>query len=236
MSESLKNAMGALRLSPRQKVSRGYTTTSKQHRKCRDCTTCARNASSQVGTREERKARIRELAGEVDRGVLKSNARVRDEILAQVEALEEVNPEWAPMRRLEVLEGKWRLVYTTKQVGGRAKTKLGLRGLVSLGEMEQVINPLNSTAVTVVQFRAPWVDGALSMRSTFQAGSDTRADVEFETYALEPDSLREALERYEGVLLSAFSPEGWLETTYVDDSMRIGRDNDGYVHVLERTQ
>ncbi len=36
------------------------------------------------------------------------------------------------------------------------------------------------------------------------------------------------------LLLSIFNPEGWLDTTYVDDRHRIGRDDKGNVFVLER--
>ncbi len=36
------------------------------------------------------------------------------------------------------------------------------------------------------------------------------------------------------LLLSIFNPEGWLDTTYVDDQHRIGRDDKGNVFVLER--
>jgi hypothetical protein len=36
------------------------------------------------------------------------------------------------------------------------------------------------------------------------------------------------------LLLSIFNPEGWLDTTYVDDQHRVGRDDKGNVFVLER--
>ncbi|XLS74445.1 hypothetical protein HN51_031310 [Arachis hypogaea] len=38
------------------------------------------------------------------------------------------------------------------------------------------------------------------------------------------------------LLLGIFNPEGWLEITYVDDTMRIGRDNKGNIFVLEKIE
>ncbi|KAG6793192.1 hypothetical protein POTOM_002385 [Populus tomentosa] len=38
------------------------------------------------------------------------------------------------------------------------------------------------------------------------------------------------------LLLSIFNPDGWLEITYVDDNMRIGRDDSGNIFILERSQ
>ncbi|KAF5957855.1 hypothetical protein HYC85_005080 [Camellia sinensis] len=36
------------------------------------------------------------------------------------------------------------------------------------------------------------------------------------------------------LLLDIFNPEGWLEITYVDDTLRIGRDDKGNIFILER--
>uniref|UniRef100_A0A0A9DG32 Plastid lipid-associated protein/fibrillin conserved domain-containing protein n=1 Tax=Arundo donax TaxID=35708 RepID=A0A0A9DG32_ARUDO len=36
------------------------------------------------------------------------------------------------------------------------------------------------------------------------------------------------------LLLAIFNPEGWLEITYVDESLRIGRDDKENIFVLER--
>ncbi len=43
-----------------------------------------------------------------------------------------------------------------------------------------------------------------------------------------------ALQANYELLLSIFNPEGWLDTTYVDDRHRIGRDDKGNTFVLER--
>lgn len=37
------------------------------------------------------------------------------------------------------------------------------------------------------------------------------------------------------MLLAIFNPEGWLEITYVDESLRIGRDDKANIFVLEKT-
>lgn len=36
------------------------------------------------------------------------------------------------------------------------------------------------------------------------------------------------------LLLSIFNPEGWLDITYVDGTLRCGRDDKGHLFVLER--
>jgi hypothetical protein len=51
-----------------------------------------------------------------------------------------------------------------------------------------------------------------------------------------PDQLRQLFEKNYELLLSIFNPEGWLDITYVDSQLRIGRDDKGNLFVLERAQ
>lgn len=50
-----------------------------------------------------------------------------------------------------------------------------------------------------------------------------------------PDQLRQLFEKNYELLLSIFNPEGWLDITYVDSELRVGRDDKGNLFVLERT-
>ena len=49
-----------------------------------------------------------------------------------------------------------------------------------------------------------------------------------------PKALQGIFEANFDLLLSIFNPEGWLETTYCDETFRIGRDNKGHIFILER--
>lgn len=51
-----------------------------------------------------------------------------------------------------------------------------------------------------------------------------------------PDQLQQLFKQNYELLLSIFNPEGWLEITYVDDELRVGRDDKGNIFVLERAQ
>ena len=51
-----------------------------------------------------------------------------------------------------------------------------------------------------------------------------------------PDQLRQLFEKNYELLLSIFNPQGWLDITYVDSELRVGRDDKGNLFVLERAQ
>jgi hypothetical protein len=55
-------------------------------------------------------------------------------------------------------------------------------------------------------------------------------------YLQVPDQLRQLFEKNYELLLSIFNPEGWLDITYVDSELRVGRDDKGNLFVLERAQ
>lgn len=199
---------------------------------------------------EQLKASVRLHADALSRGVIGpgtaksattsseslSQTNHKDELISLVEQLEQHNPCREPMHAHALLDGRWRLVYTSKALSARAKTKLGLRSFVSLGELEQLIDVAHNRATTVVHFHAPRISGELKLVCSFEVASPSRVHVRFVEYSLTPDALRDALEKQRDVLLHSFSPEGWLETTYLDDSLRIGRDDAGFLHVLERPE
>lgn len=51
-----------------------------------------------------------------------------------------------------------------------------------------------------------------------------------------PSQLQQIFQANYDLLLSIFNPEGWLDITFVDDQMRVGRDDKGNIFVLERSQ
>ena len=50
----------------------------------------------------------------------------------------------------------------------------------------------------------------------------------------EPQALEQLFKQNYDLLLSIFNPDGWLDITYVDQEMRVGRDDKGNIYVLER--
>ena len=64
-----------------------------------------------------------------------------------------------------------------------------------------------------------------------------RVDIHFESSRLVPEQLLSLFQKNYDLLLSIFNPEGWLEITYVDDMLRVGRpgrDYKGNVFLVER--
>lgn len=50
----------------------------------------------------------------------------------------------------------------------------------------------------------------------------------------EPSQLQDLFEQHYDMLLSIFNPAGWLDITYLDDRLRVGRDDKSNVFLLER--
>ncbi|KAK1300451.1 hypothetical protein QJS10_CPB13g01410 [Acorus calamus] len=63
-----------------------------------------------------------------------------------------------------------------------------------------------------------------------------RVDIKYDNSTIAPDQLMNIFQKNYDVLLAIFNPEGWLEITYVDESIRVGRDDKGNIFILERTQ
>lgn len=62
-----------------------------------------------------------------------------------------------------------------------------------------------------------------------------RVGIKLETSTITPDQLMNIFQKNYDMLLAIFNPEGWLEITYVDESLRIGRDDKANIFVLEKT-
>ncbi|XP_048128102.1 fibrillin-5, chloroplastic isoform X1 [Rhodamnia argentea] len=63
-----------------------------------------------------------------------------------------------------------------------------------------------------------------------------RVDISYDKSTITPDQLMNMFRQNYDLLLGIFNPEGWLEITYVDDTMRIGRDDKGNVFIQERSE
>ncbi|KAH1251181.1 putative plastid-lipid-associated protein 7, chloroplastic [Glycine max] len=140
----------------------------------------------------------------INRGIFGIPATKKSEIERLVKQIESLNPTPCPTLELEKVAGCWRLVYSTISILGSKRTKLGLRDFISLDDFFQTID------------------------------ISKRVDINFENSTITPDRLMNVFRKNYDLLLGIFNPEGWLEITYVDDTLRIGRDDKSNIFVLER--
>lgn len=183
------------------------------------------------------KEALRTAIEPTERGIFGCQKAERAQIAELIEQLEALNPVPAPMESLEKVEGEWRLLYTTVQILGAKRTKLGLRSFVNLGDFVQRIDLEGKLAVNEVAFNVAGlgaIEGMLTIEATFDVVTPTRVDIKYRQSTLVPDKLQALFEKNFDLLLAIFNPEGWLELSYLDEDMRIGRDDKGNVFVLER--
>ncbi|XP_057972168.1 fibrillin-5, chloroplastic isoform X2 [Malania oleifera] len=159
----------------------------------------------------------------ISRGIFGVTSTKKHEIEGLVNLLESQNPTPDPTLNLEKVDGRWKLVYSTVTILGSKRTKLGLRDFITLGDFFQTIHVSEGKAVNMIQFYVRGLNllnGQLTVEASFKIVSKSLMSVFRKNYNL---------------LLSIFNPEGWLEISYVDDEMRIGRDDKGNIFILERS-
>lgn len=80
--------------------------------------------------------------------------------------------------------------------------------------------------------------GSLTINATYAPAppphDGSRVEIAFADAALRPEALEALFRANYDLLLSIFNPQGWLDVTYVDEEIRIGRDDKGHVFVVER--
>ncbi|MFS7948887.1 putative plastid-lipid-associated protein [Helianthus anomalus] len=79
------------------------------------------------------------------------------------------------------------------------------------------------------------LSGKLVIEASFNISSKSRVDIRYDTSTIVPDQLMNMFRKNYDVLLGIFNPDGWLEITYVDETLRIGRDDKGNIFILERS-
>ena len=190
------------------------------------------------------KAEVLESIAGKNRGLL-ANDIDRVKILTVVEKLEDQNPHPNPLDEPDLLDGDWRLLYTT------SKSILGLDNfpLVQLGEIYQCIRIESGQIYNVAEIVGiPFLEGLVSVAANFEKVSGKRVNVYFKRSIiglqrflgyLSPQDLVAKIEMGKKFPPLDFSlkPEeqqGWLEITYIDDDLRVGRGNQGNVFILSK--
>jgi PAP_fibrillin len=173
----------------------------------------------------------------LDRGLFGVKSEKKQELLQQVEALEASAPCTNPVEQLDLVAGNWRLLFSTVSITGAKRTKLGLREFIKIKDLFQTIDIQDHTATNEVRFAVTGLgtfQGALTIKASFTSVSANRVLVKFEEATLQPAQLQAVFEKNFDMLLSVFNPDGWLDITFVDETMRIGRDDKGNVFILEK--
>ncbi|CAH1439509.1 unnamed protein product [Lactuca virosa] len=174
-----------------------------------------------------------------NRGIFGMPSEKKSEIEDMVKLLESLNPNPHPTLDLDKLGGCWKLIYSTITILGSRRTKLGLRDFISLGDFLQIIDIVKGKAVNVIMFNVRGLNlfsGKLIIEASFKISTNSRVDISYNTSTIIPDQLMNMFRKNYDILLGIFNPDGWLEITYVDDTLRIGRDDKGNIFILERSK
>lgn len=191
-----------------------------------------------------RKAALLEAIAGKNRGLLATSTD-RLAILAAVAQLEDLNPTPRPIEASNLLEGNWRLLYTTS----RGLLNLDQLPLLKLGQIYQCIRTANSAVYNIAEvYGLPYLEGLIGVCARFEPVTERRVLVKFERSILglqrlvnynSPSEFIQQIEAGKKFPAIDFKIEnreqqGWLDITYLDEDMRIGRGNEGNVFVLTK--
>lgn len=195
-------------------------------------------------TSNTRKANLLNAIAPVNRG-LQMTENQRKAIFSAVAYLEELNPTPAPNQSPELLDGNWLLMFTTSQ------ELLGIDKfpLYKLGNIYQCLRVKEGKIFNIAEIKGlPLLGGVVSVCANFTVVSDQRVKVNFERLVAgsqtlagyrDVNSFIDTLRSQKRLLAVDFQikredQKGWLETTYLDQDLRIGRGNEGNLFVLRR--
>lgn len=190
-------------------------------------------------------ALLEAIAGK-NRGLIASEAD-RQAILAAATRLEDYNPTPRPLEAADRLNGNWRLLYTTSQ------ELLGIDRLplLKLGPIYQYIQVEAARIYNVAEvYGVPYLEGLVSVVAQFEPVTEKRVKVNFERsiiglqrllgYQSADDFVQQiaAGGSFKAIDFSIKNREqkGWLDVTYLDDDLRIGRGNEGNLFVLSKVR
>lgn len=190
------------------------------------------------------KSRLLEAIAGKNRGLL-ATATEQKAILAAIAQLEGYNPTPNPLEATALLDGNWRLLYTTSQ------ELLGIDRfpLLRLGQIYQCVRVNEGKIYNIAEvYGLPLLEGLVSVTARFEAVSQKRVEVKFERAISglqrlinyqSPNNFIEEIEGGKNFTAIDFEiknsdRQGWLDITYLDEDLRIGRGNVGSVFVLSK--
>lgn len=190
------------------------------------------------------KAEVLAAIAGTNRGVITTETD-RNLVLDKVVQLEIQNPTPQPLNERGLLNGTWRLIYTTSQ------DLLGLAQLPMLpaGPIYQCIRAQELKLYNVLELQGiPFLEGVICVSARLTPVSERRVQVNFERSIFgmkglmnypSLETLISQLETQGPVAaldfpLNSARSAGWLETTYLDEDLRIGRGNNDSLFVLTK--
>ncbi|MEH2393662.1 MAG: PAP/fibrillin family protein [Nostoc sp.] len=191
------------------------------------------------------KAALIDAIALTDRGLLATQAQ-KQTILAAIANLEDFNPTPRPVEASNLLNGDWRLLYTTS----KALLNIDRLPFCKLGQIYQCIRVDTASVYNIAEiFGLPYLSGLVSVAAKFEPVSDRRVKVKFERSIIGLQRLIEYnspvtfIQQIEAgrkfpaidVAIKSDQQQGWLDITYIDNDLRIGRGNEGSVFVLSKT-
>jgi len=190
------------------------------------------------------KAELIEAVAGKNRGLL-ATERDKQAILVAIANLEDRNPTPCPVEASDLLDGNWRLLYTTS----KALLNIDLLPLLKLGQIYQCIRVRTKSVYNIAEvYGVPYLEGLVSVAARFKPISERRVQVQFERsiFGLQrligyqsPGDLIEQIDMGKKLIaidinLNSREQQGWLDITYLDNDLRIGRGNEGSVFVLTK--
>lgn len=190
------------------------------------------------------KSELLEAIAGKNRGLL-STEQDKQAILMAIAQLEDRNPTPRPIEAGELLDGNWRLLYTTS----KGLLNIDQLPLLKLGQIYQCIRVKTQSVYNIAEiYGLPYLEGIVSVVAKFEPVSERRVQVKFErsivglqrliSYQSPTDFIQqiEAGKKFTAIdtKLDSSRQQGWLDITYLDTDMRIGRGNEGSVFVLSK--
>ncbi|MEP0753298.1 PAP/fibrillin family protein [Trichocoleus sp. Lan] len=191
-----------------------------------------------------RKAALLEAIASQNRGLLATETD-KIAILSAVARLEDLNPTPRPVEATDLLDGNWRLLYTTS----RGLLTIDQLPFLKLGQIYQCIRAKDAKVYNIAEvYGLPYLEGFISVAARFEPVSERRVLVKFErsisglqrliNYQSPSEFIRqiESGQRFPALDfgIDSSNQQGWLDTTYLDEDLRIGRGNEGSVFVLTK--
>jgi hypothetical protein len=191
-----------------------------------------------------KKSALLEIIAGKNRGLL-ATASDKQAILSAIAQLEDYNPTPRPVEAAELLNGDWRLLYTSS----RELLNLDSFPLVKLGQIYQSIRVKDSKIYNIGElYGLPYLEGIVSVAARFEPTSERRVQVKFERSIFglsrligyeSPGKFINEIESGKKFAAVDFGldtreQQGWLDITYLDKDLRIGRGNKESVFVLTK--
>ncbi|WP_414549975.1 PAP/fibrillin family protein [Anabaena sp. CCY 0017] len=191
------------------------------------------------------KANLIDAISGTNRGLLASEPQ-KQAILAAIANLEDFNPTPRPVEASNLLDGDWRLIYTTS----KALLNLDRIPFCKLGQIYQSIRVNTNSVYNIAEiYGLPYLEGLVSVAAKFEPISERRVQVKFHRSILglkrligysSPASFIQQIEagkKFPAIdaAINSEKQQGWLDITYIDSDLRIGKGNEGSVFVLSKT-